>query len=668
MNLKNLGSQMLKIRINDNDIKEGMIGVMGDTNARNFRVNIVAENNEVLADSSISLKLFVKQGDNLLVTDGEYNNDGTYTVNLPNEVFIEEQTLECQIMIEKADERLFSTVFNKKVERGLLGTVREGRTTSIDLLKAIEFGDTYTEKMKALEDLANDKNLLLIRTADSKLSEYNNNHELKTGLLDSHINRITGEVENYIMRYRDSYNTLFEKHTAEFNSNSDSKLQEYNSNAENKISILSNIQSDVTEKYASINQTAENINGSKSDFETKKSDFDIKYNNISNIINSENERVQAENLRQQHDEKIQKLLTEGLNAELGDYVKKEQLNTELIRKAEANHTHEEFVKINKSYVAQNCVDFNSYDGYKNLNKDIVKSSESYIPFGKIKINIPRVDKSEYKFLVEVVMSSNKTHGQFKLQSPGDTLTNWTEQFQSKWFNISEGGNVYRQVISIPKSFIQAKNYQYVYSKLELRLKVTEGVTVNIHNISVKYLSDNVEYDIDYINNEIRFTDLDIKTRELFQSVSNGKQLIASAITDKGIQTEAISEFSVMADNIRNISSGGMTDEDKRKISELWGSVLLCGNYFNGVDYEIYNWYKSQKNKIDEEHDLLSVEDIINHVYNDIVKMVEKIDLIFNKIDSMKGRSVFISNKYTNELTYQPNESKLDAILDLVKRM
>lgn len=667
MNLKNLGSQMLKIRINDNDIKEGMIGVMGDTNARNFRVNIVAENNEVLADSSISLKLFVKQGDTLLVTDGNYNNDGTYTVNLPNEVFIEEQTLECQIMIEKADERLFSTVFNKKVERGLLGTVREGRTTSIDLLKAIEFGDTYTEKMKELEDLANDKNSLLIRTADSKLSEYNNNHELKTGLLDSHINRITGEVENYIMRYRDSYNNLFEKHTAEFNSNSDSKLQEYNSNAENKTSILSNIQSDVTEKYASINQTAENINGSKSDFETKKSDFDIKYNNISNIVNSENERVEAENLRQQHDERLQRLLNDGLDAELGDYVKKEQLNIELIKKAEANHTHEEFVKINKSYVAQNCVDFNSYDGYKNLNKDIVKSSESYIPFGKIKINIPRVDKSEYKFLVEVAMSSNKTHGQFKLQSPGDTLTNWTEQFQSKWFDIREGGNVYRQVISIPKSFIQAKNYQYEYSKLELRLKVTEGVTVNIHTISVKYLSDNVEYDIDYINNEIRFTDLDIKTKELFQSVSNGKQLIASAITDKGVQTEAISEFSVMADNIRNIKIGGMTDEDKRKISELWVATWLCGNYFLGIDYGIYSWYKSQKN-INGEHDLLSVEDIINHLHNDIVKVEEKINLIFDKIDSMKGKSVFVSNKYTNELTYQPNESKLDAILDLVKRM
>lgn len=154
---------------------------------------------------------------------------------------------------------------------------------------------------------------------------------------------------------------------------------------------------------------------------------------------------------------------------------------------------------------------------------------------------------------------------------------------------------------------------------------------------------------------------------LFQSVSNGKQLIASAITDKGVQTEAISEFSVMANNIRNIKIGGMTDEDKRKISELWSVVWLCGNYFLGIDYEIYNWYKSQKN-INEEHDLLSVEDIINHLYNDIVKIGEKIDLIFGKINSMKGKSVYVPNSYTIEQTYRPRDSKLDAILNLVERM
>ena len=43
--------------------------------------------------------------------------------------------------------------------------------------------------------------------------------------------------------------------------------------------------------------------------------------------------------------------------------------------------------------------------------------------------------------------------------------------------------------------------------------------------------------------------------ELFQSVSNGKILIASAITDKGVPTEATDTFATMAGNIREIPSG-----------------------------------------------------------------------------------------------------------------
>ena len=46
-----------------------------------------------------------------------------------------------------------------------------------------------------------------------------------------------------------------------------------------------------------------------------------------------------------------------------------------------------------------------------------------------------------------------------------------------------------------------------------------------------------------------------KLNEVFQSVSNGKSLIASAITDKGITTAADATFQVMATNIGKISSG-----------------------------------------------------------------------------------------------------------------
>ena len=47
-----------------------------------------------------------------------------------------------------------------------------------------------------------------------------------------------------------------------------------------------------------------------------------------------------------------------------------------------------------------------------------------------------------------------------------------------------------------------------------------------------------------------------KLNEVFQSVSNGKSLIASAITDKGVETASDATFEVMAENILSISSGG----------------------------------------------------------------------------------------------------------------
>ena len=47
-------------------------------------------------------------------------------------------------------------------------------------------------------------------------------------------------------------------------------------------------------------------------------------------------------------------------------------------------------------------------------------------------------------------------------------------------------------------------------------------------------------------------------QEVFQSVSNGKNLIASAITDKGVDTLADATFKQMADNIGMISGGSET--------------------------------------------------------------------------------------------------------------
>lgn len=54
--------------------------------------------------------------------------------------------------------------------------------------------------------------------------------------------------------------------------------------------------------------------------------------------------------------------------------------------------------------------------------------------------------------------------------------------------------------------------------------------------------------------------------ECFQSVSDGKSLIATAITDKGVQTAATDSFADMATNIGLISGGGITPTGTINIS------------------------------------------------------------------------------------------------------
>ena len=68
----------------------------------------------------------------------------------------------------------------------------------------------------------------------------------------------------------------------------------------------------------------------------------------------------------------------------------------------------------------------------------------------------------------------------------------------------------------------------------------------------KIPSDASELNIIDTNNNFTSTNVEGALSELFQNVSNGKQLIATAITDKGVTTSSDDTFQVMADNIRRI--------------------------------------------------------------------------------------------------------------------
>lgn len=64
------------------------------------------------------------------------------------------------------------------------------------------------------------------------------------------------------------------------------------------------------------------------------------------------------------------------------------------------------------------------------------------------------------------------------------------------------------------------------------------------------------------------TYIDTRYNDLFQSVSNGKTLVASAITDKGITTDATDTFATMANNIQLIETGTDTSDATALVTDV----------------------------------------------------------------------------------------------------
>ena len=108
------------------------------------------------------------------------------------------------------------------------------------------------------------------------------------------------------------------------------------------------------------------------------------------------------------------------------------------------------------------------------------------------------------------------------------------------------------------------------------------------------LDDNV---VNHINNRI-----DGRLDELFQSVSDGKTLVANAITDKGVPTSSTDTFATMASNIRNINGAAYTSErlSNTKLINRGATASIIITFSNtvlgvtSVDYNFDNDYLTYK--------------------------------------------------------------------------
>jgi hypothetical protein len=112
---------------------------------------------------------------------------------------------------------------------------------------------------------------------------------------------------------------------------------------------------------------------------------------------------------------------------------------------------------------------------------------------------------------------------------------------------------------------------YTAAGIEERLGKAETATSNIGNLAA--LATTAK------NNLVA------AVNELFTSVSNGKSLIASAITGKGVPTLADASFATMAANINSISAGQVVTD----LGEINAYVRNAGTlYFELSAFPRYN--------------------------------------------------------------------------------
>lgn len=86
----------------------------------------------------------------------------------------------------------------------------------------------------------------------------------------------------------------------------------------------------------------------------------------------------------------------------------------------------------------------------------------------------------------------------------------------------------------------------------LTFLMSDGSEINAGNIGYDILTSIKDVEENSDPNKLANANV---VKEVFQSVSDGKEKIASAITDKGVETDATATFQEMAENIGKISGG-----------------------------------------------------------------------------------------------------------------
>lgn len=104
------------------------------------------------------------------------------------------------------------------------------------------------------------------------------------------------------------------------------------------------------------------------------------------------------------------------------------------------------------------------------------------------------------------------------------------------------------------SFAKQTDLQALSQAINARIEACRSECESNINTKIAQVERNTNSNFEDVGRAIQ--QLNENDTQLFQSVSNGKQKVAAAITDKGVNTASNASFDIMASNIRQIQSDG----------------------------------------------------------------------------------------------------------------